>query len=656
MGHTFVLADGSLPREEMPFHSQTYTGLDDGFEDSNMTYNDPMIHNTPSNCYSSTWARPVGQSFKNNAAPFFVVDPARQVPSHASTRPAVSVSPAPTSYARYGSPLSSTELSPSGNILSPAADTESYYDSYPRTPSDVNLHSPFQAPLPLEPYAHAVQFSSMGPDYVNPYDLNPSQQQQSEYCESDNDIIDFNFPPQQSYCNTRLGRDAEPAHRTPVLELLAQQQPGGDQMESLVKEEIRPESEYPPLEDDTGLEEQPLPKRQHEDDNDDAASDGNYQPNKRQRTTPRTPTRRGAKVATLATSTARRTRNKAGNPISPSRSTPSISSSKARLGCPECKQRAFTTQADLDAHIKKEHRRPFSCVFDFAGCSRTFGSKNEWKRHVSTQHLLLNYWVCTEGACAKASQDPSPHRYLTADSNDNPHGAIFNRKDLFTQHLKRMHAPKEIKDLLPPAASKRGPSKGSNTTATTGTKLSNPHTTALVAQWTARVKHLQDTAIRPRCHLPTLMRCPVAGCVAAPFRGADAWNRRMEHVAKHMDGTGGSGQANTKNNTNVAIEEADPTLVEWAASPEVAIIVADERGGWVLKSPLERGPGGNVVVTAPVVRQGRGEEKAAERIEGEIVVGEMEDEEEEDADENDYEDGDVNELDAEGEEDDDGLM
>ena len=33
----------------------------------------------------------------------------------------------------------------------------------------------------------------------------------------------------------------------------------------------------------------------------------------------------------------------------------------------------------------------FNCVFDFAGCKATFAKKNEWKRHVATQHLLLNY-------------------------------------------------------------------------------------------------------------------------------------------------------------------------------------------------------------------------------------------------------------------------
>ncbi|AEO55990.1 hypothetical protein MYCTH_2300382 [Thermothelomyces thermophilus ATCC 42464] len=663
MGHPYVLGGAAFPCDDMPFQSQPCGGLQDGLQDSSMRYIDPNMQNPASSAFDGTsWAAPAQQSFKENAATFFVVDPASQVSDHGAVRPAVSVSQAPVPYARYGSPFSSAEPSPPGAGLSPPADTESYYDGgYPRTPSEANLLSPFQPPLPMEPFAHAVQFRSMGPgpDYVKLCDVSPGQQH-SEYCESDNDMFDFNFAPQPAYFSGHVIRDVVPAsHGAAVPEPeLSDTQPGLDetQSQSVVKEEIKVESQYPPLEDDAGPEKQPGPKRRQQHGNDDEDDDGGrgghgnngdlqYRPSKRRRTTSRIPEQHAAKTIPAAASLPRATRTRAGNPIPPPpRSGSSLSGGKARLACPDCKQRAFASRADLDSHVKKEHRRPFSCVFDFAGCNSTFGSKNEWKRHVATQHLLLNYWVCTEGVCAKVSQDhpPSPdqHQYAaaaatttttttsssssTTEGKENPRGAIFNRKDLFTQHLKRMHAPKEVKELLPQAASKRAgtssargsASANSNNNNNSNNKMSTAQESAILARWAARVKRLQDAAVRPRCRLPTFMRCPFPGCASAPpFRGNDAWNRRMEHVARHMNSPGNDDDATNNNNnktrrvgcgsggdsssSGVPVPAPDPTLVEWAARPDVAIIVPDGRGGWVLKSPLERKPGGNVVVTAP---------------------------------------------------------
>ena len=65
--------------------------------------------------------------------------------------------------------------------------------------------------------------------------------------------------------------------------------------------------------------------------------------------------------------------------------------------------------------------RPFTCPLTPYSCPKTFTSKNEWKRHVLTQHLLLGFWRCD--LCPDAAARP----------ND------FNRKDLFVQHLRRMH-------------------------------------------------------------------------------------------------------------------------------------------------------------------------------------------------------------------------
>lgn len=52
----------------------------------------------------------------------------------------------------------------------------------------------------------------------------------------------------------------------------------------------------------------------------------------------------------------------------------------------------------------KRHSRPYGCTF--TTCSKSFGSKNDWKRHENSQHYHLETWRCDEeklegGPCAK---------------------------------------------------------------------------------------------------------------------------------------------------------------------------------------------------------------------------------------------------------------
>lgn len=130
----------------------------------------------------------------------------------------------------------------------------------------------------------------------------------------------------------------------------------------------------------------------------------------------------------------------------------------------------------------------------------------------------------------------------------------------------------------------------------------------------------------------------------------------MEHVARHLErasqGQGNEGEvrgtdkekqkekATGKEKDRVVFGGAgDQTLVDWAKRRDVAIIEprkGDGEEGWVLKSVLRRGPGGNVVVLAPVSasvgKKNEDDEKGEERedekreqeedgVEGEIVVG-----------------------------------
>jgi hypothetical protein len=75
----------------------------------------------------------------------------------------------------------------------------------------------------------------------------------------------------------------------------------------------------------------------------------------------------------------------------------------------------------------KRHERPYGCTF--LTCNKTFGSKNDWKRHENSQHFQLETWRCDEerpegGACAK----------------------VCYRKQTFQEHLSKEH---QISDTAP---------------------------------------------------------------------------------------------------------------------------------------------------------------------------------------------------------------
>jgi hypothetical protein len=208
--------------------------------------------------------------------------------------------------------------------------------------------------------------------------------------------------------------------------------------------------------------------------------------------------------------------------------------SSAMYPCDMCQEK-FNRQQDLTAHTMKQHQHRFPCPFAFAGCDKVFHSKNEWKRHAMTKHLLLQYWECTLGECATGDQ-----------------GTPFNRKDLFTQHLKRMHSTPDEKEALelPKAERRKEP---------------------LAQDWQRRLSDIQDASVRQRCHTPNLMHCPAANGCMAEFHGEDAWDERMEHIARHHD-----------RGVAIRIGDQDPTLVKWAASPGVDIVRKSKSGRWEL--------------------------------------------------------------------------
>lgn len=246
--------------------------------------------------------------------------------------------------------------------------------------------------------------------------------------------------------------------------------------------------------------------------------------------------------------------------------------------CRECKA-GFKDADSLHNHVRKLHTRPFHCVFHWAGCESTFASKNEWKRHVMSQHILLQYWVCQVETCSKVVNRVNGVGGVGGvggiHGSDNalnggavsgfslPNGAIFNRKDLFTQHLRRMHTPPHVKKLLKQA--KQGAKMPSH---------------ASIVEWENRLKELQQDGLKPRCRLPDYMVCPAEGC-GIDFHGNNAWDDRMEHVARHLEASSAGREPPV-----VFGGKTDTTLTEWATRPEVGIAKRVGPNTWHLDNPL----------------------------------------------------------------------
>lgn len=170
------------------------------------------------------------------------------------------------------------------------------------------------------------------------------------------------------------------------------------------------------------------------------------------------------------------------------------STPKHETRCGYCSHAPFKDSSSLRKHIAAAHTRPFPCAFSFAGCESTFGSKNEWKRHITSQHLCLQYYRCS--ACPASAAEGKYNE--------------FNRKDLFTQHLRRMHAPFAIKKSL---------------TVVDGRTQ---------AEWDGKVKEMQQSCLVQRRFPPQRSACPKPGCQSV-FEGPGSWDEWTEHVGRHME-------------------------------------------------------------------------------------------------------------------------
>jgi hypothetical protein len=250
----------------------------------------------------------------------------------------------------------------------------------------------------------------------------------------------------------------------------------------------------------------------------DPESDADYtpkaKPNKRRRSS--TSSSNASKVSKRSASSA---------------SSQSKSSSSSSTRAPKRACRASSTTTKKASKPDDVHRR-FPCIFAGHGCESKFPSKNEWKRHVSTQHIKLSFWRC----------DLCPP---TTDPNDN--GAVyyneFNRKDLFAQHLRRMHAaPKDAR--------------------------AHSHHDFPVTE--DNLAEHQTRCLKPLRKAPQESACLFC---EATFEGKMAWEECMEHVGRHLE----KDQSRRRDMLDVKAWKRDEALEQYLL--EEGLIVRDT-GGW----------------------------------------------------------------------------
>lgn len=190
--------------------------------------------------------------------------------------------------------------------------------------------------------------------------------------------------------------------------------------------------------------------------------------------------------------------------------------------------------AKPSAYVQQNSSRAFTCPFTVYGCTSTFGSKNEWKRHINTAHMRLGFWRCDIAPCDLSERKP----------ND------FNRKDLFIQHVRRMHSGE--KDPNAPPLSKSAAAK-------------DPEEQALNAAAARCYRHIRSTPEQSGC-----LFCD------AKFSGEGSWDERLEHVGRHME------NAKKENDELVGPERwlKDYAMEDWLA-----------REGLIIKVPGATGEG-----------------------------------------------------------------
>lgn len=212
-----------------------------------------------------------------------------------------------------------------------------------------------------------------------------------------------------------------------------------------------------------------------------------------------------------------------------------------------------------------KQEKSFPCTFHTFGCERTFANKNEWKRHVASQHLQLGFYRCDLDTCNpdNGAYSNSGRRNNKRDKDEDSEHEVkyfndFNRKDLFTQHCRRMH----------------GPSRNRSRTPTREEELA----------FEAKMDNIRQRCWQIRRKAPIRSTCPICNrvfeAVASSYEDDDvdgkaeekAWEERMEHVGRHYE----------KDNVKPENETIDDDLVEWGLANEVFYKAGASETPWLV--------------------------------------------------------------------------
>ncbi|KAF6816259.1 C2H2 finger domain-containing protein [Colletotrichum sojae] len=563
MAYMFTNAHGQAPPEQLYYEQQGFGQMPVSYFDGSMASStctpvDPNLESYSQTQFQPTWPathnHQIQQYMNGPRTSFFITEQGHAIHHMASPTQGVSCLP-PASQRRHGSPCSQQTLS-SGDSNSPP--TES--DVLPATPPDYSASSPYTHHKHYAPDWKSQQYQTQtllgmgmqGNVCVNPQEVNLSQ---SVF---DDEVVptDLNSTRTFSFCSE-------------FEELNMSQQTG-----TYPSRQITPE---PCIKQEININEQPFPVSYPDPDRsdympseptiksefpmDDDEKDLDFRP-KSARKRSRNPVAKFASNSSPERKRQRVSSSTTGGGHAAPRFNASVATSRStKILCTECNN-PFSDESTYQKHMKQHHTRPFVCVFNYAGCPSTFASKNEWKRHVSSQHLALQYWLCTQDACCKTTNPPNSRRSSSSPCSVSPappvlpNGAIFNRKDLYTQHVRRMHVPPNVRKAQ---------------------KAKKP-----TPEWDERLKNLQTEAEQTRCDLPRHMRCPAIGC-NLEFNGPLAWDERMEHVARHLERA-----ADGKEPMVHFGGEDDVTLTSWASSLHVYVVRrTNTAAGWELINPLK---------------------------------------------------------------------
>jgi hypothetical protein len=271
---------------------------------------------------------------------------------------------------------------------------------------------------------------------------------------------------------------------------------------------------------------QPIDLQDIQDLPEDPSSDSDYKP----RSSRSNKRRRSSASSSISSKVSKRSASSASGP-------PKVSSSTKVSKRSRQASNATKTYTKTD-----DERRRFPCILSGHGCNATFPSKNEWKRHVSTQHIKLSFWRCD--LCLP-----------TTDPNDDQafYYNEFNRKDLFAQHLRRMHAaPKDCSAR----SQKDFPVNEDN------------------------LQEHQARCLKPLRKAPQESICLFCDTT---FEGPSSWDECVEHVGRHLekDQKGNSDMLDIKTwNRDTALEEY---LLEEG-------LIFEEQGAWKIGDGKPRRP------------------------------------------------------------------